>query len=114
MEACQVAHAHITQGIAMIGVMNGQKLRLPRLRLGALSPILEGHLESDFNRGRAIVGKENAIKAGRRQFDQPPCQANGRNIGQPQKGAMGHPIKLLSNRLIKLGNPMTVNVAPKG
>ena len=56
-------------GVAVIGLVEGKKPRLLRLRIGNLLPVLERHLERDLGGGRAAVRVEDAAQARRRDGD---------------------------------------------
>ena len=61
------AGRHRADCIAMIGVFERQDARPP---LARILPIPERHLQRDFDRRRAAIGKENMREAARRDFDQ--------------------------------------------
>src|SRR5260370_39996338 len=48
-----------------------------------------------------------------RQRDRSASQPNRWYSGQTQERAVGYLVQLISDRLIELGNPMAVNVAPQ-
>ena len=83
MEACQIAHADIAERIAVIGGMQGQKLRLFRSRFRTLPPELKRHLERDFDRRGAVIGKEHARQPRRRDLNKPAREFDAAALSLP-------------------------------
>src|SRR5207237_685507 len=107
------ADADASQRVAVISVLKREILRLPRLRPIALSPILKRHLQSDFDRRRAVVGKENVTEARRRDLCQPTGQPHRRRMSHAQQRDMGNFVKLSPNGLVNPWMPMPMDVAPQ-
>src|SRR4051812_29668060 len=96
----------------MVGFTECDELRLPRLRLIALSPVLKCHLERDFYGRRAIAGKENVLEISRCNIRQPFCQPDGRVASHPERRAVSNAIELLTNRRVDTRVVVAVDIAP--
>src|SRR5262245_59470834 len=94
------ADTRAPQRIAMVRFAERHELRLPRLRILTLPPILKRHLERDFIRRRTIAGEEHMLRVSRRDLAQPLRQPSARVASHPQRRAMGNSIQLLANRSI--------------
>src|SRR5262249_53537778 len=91
-----------------------EELRLLGPGVGALAPVLKGHLEGDLDGGGPVVGEEDVGQPGGRQLDQPAGQEDGGNVGQAQQGGVGDPVELGAEGLVQLGDAVAVDVAPEG
>ena len=80
---------------------------------GPLPPVLKRHLQGDLDGGGAVVGVEDVVEAGRRQFDEAAGQADGGDVGDAQQRAMGDGVELFADGGVDLGDAMAVDVAPQ-
>ena len=113
MEAGQVADADVAEGVAVVGALQGEEFRLARPRVRPLPPVLKRHFQGDFDGGGAVVGIEDVVEAGRRQFDEAAGQADGRHVGQAEQGAVGDGVELFADGGVDFRDAMAVDVAPE-
>ena len=112
MKEGDASDADRAERVAVVGL---SEMHEPRLFLKPAAfqlPILKGHLQRDFHRGRAIVGIEDARQAAWRDVNELFGQLNRRHIGKAEKCGMGDPAELGPQSPIQCRVPMTVKVDP--
>src|SRR5579871_4347538 len=62
-EGRAVTYGHSAESIAMIAVLKCDKIGP---LFATMLPILKGHFNGNFNRGRSIIGEKHSAKTGRR------------------------------------------------
>ncbi len=97
----------------MIGARQRHEASLGRPRVGALAPILKGHLERHFHRGGATVGEEHMVETRRREIDQSLGEANRGGVRSAEQRAMGHAVELLANGGVDPRVAMAMDIAPQ-
>ena len=107
------ADADAAQRVAVVGFAQRQVLRLAGARVGTLPPVLEGHLQGDFDRRRTVAGEEHVLQAGRREFGQPLGQQDRGGVRQAQRRDVSHFVQLVADRLVQSRVTMPVDVAPQ-
>ncbi len=107
------ADAHAPQGVAVVGVAQGEVAGLFRPRIGPLPPILEGHFQGHFDGRGPVVGEEHVGQARRRQIDQPPGELDGRRVRRAQERDVGDAVQLRADGRIQPRMAMAVDIAPQ-
>ncbi len=111
--ACEdgvLAGRHRAHGVAVIGVPERHQRGAPRF--SAIAPVLHGHLDGRFHRGRAVVGIEDARESGRNHLDQTLGQFHRGPVRASREHHVFELARLLGQRRIQLGMRMPVNVHP--
>ncbi len=114
VEPGDAAQADVSEGVAVIGVFEGDEAVAGRLGIGLLAPVLEGHLERDLDGGGAVVGEEDAGEAGWGEVREAAGQFDGGGVGDSEERDVGHLVELAADGLVDAGVAMAVDVAPEG
>ena len=72
MKYINAADADRADGVAMIGVFEGDEAAL--FRPAKMLPVLECHLDADLDGSGAVIRVEDLCQTGRSDFDEPLCQ----------------------------------------
>ena len=99
-------------GVAVIGVAQGQELRAPLLP--PVGPVLEGDLEGLLDRDGAVGRKQEVGRVDRHQRGQGLGQLDHHGVAVPEHGAVGHLAHLGHQGGIELGYPVPQRVHPQG
>jgi len=113
VEEADPPDAHRPERVAVVGVGETDELSFPPPAPAAVLPVLEGELQGDLDRRRAVVGEEDLLDAGRGDPDQPLGELRGRRAPQPQKGRVRDLPELPHNRTVDLPFPVPVDVDPE-
>ena len=111
VEQVDAADRDGAEGVAVVSILEADEARA--LRLAALSPPLERHLQRDLDGRRAAVGVEHPAQTGRRKAEQPLGQLDRGLVGEAEHGRVGDAPELSSHGGIQRRMPMTVDVAPQ-
>ena len=112
-----IAYRHRPHRVAMIGAAKGDEPGPARLAL--IAPVLNCHLERDFDRHRARIAKEHMLERGigsgaRKKSAQPVRQKPGRLVGQPAEHHMRHGPELAFHRREYMRVVIAVDGGPPG
>ena len=108
--ADRVGNRHRAKSIAMIAMTYGQKPLLDGLLLCV--PVLDCHLQRDFDRYRARVGKENRLQWLRCNLDQLFGEFGGRLVCQSAEHHMRHAVELLCQSGVHYRVVVTMDYTP--
>src|SRR5438477_5952203 len=89
MKEGDASDADRAERVAVVGLSEMYEPRLFLKPAAFQLPVLKGHLQRNFHRGRAIVGIEDARQAAGSDVNELLSQLNRRHIGKPEQGGMG-------------------------
>ncbi len=112
--AVEVAAAHRqgADGLAVIGLGDGDEAGL--LADADLLPVLEAHLQGDFHRRGAVVGKEDLGQPRRRQGAEPGGEFHPRLVGEAGEDVVGDLFGLCGQGAIEAGMAVAEEIDPPG
>jgi hypothetical protein len=84
-----------------------------KLRLARQPPPLEGHLQGDLGRRRAVVGVEDPRETIRRDVDEPARQLDRGAMREAEHGRVGDAVELVMDRRVDGVVAVPVDVAPQ-
>ncbi len=105
------AHAHGAERIAVIGVLEGDD---EAAALATVAPVLQRHLERDFNGRGAIIRVEDARQSLRRDANEFPGERDGGLVGKAGEDHLFQSMRLGGDGRGDGGMRMTVQRHPPG
>ena len=112
MEERNPADADGAERVAVVGLSKMEEFCFVRTLLALVSPILEGHLERNLHRRRAIVRIKHSREAGRGEPNQLFRQGDGRRIGYAQHGRVRNPAELCGQGPIECRLSVAMEIDP--
>ena len=95
VEEIDAADGDRADGVAVVGVLEGDEARSFRTGIARLLPVLKRHLERDFDGGRAGVGEEDMLEArAALSVASRPASSCPGGWERPEHGAMRDPVEL--------------------
>ena len=107
-----VAHRHRAHRIAVVGVFERDDFLFPRP--SAILPILQGQLQRDFHRGRAVIREKNVAQRRGNNFAQARRKLFGRLVRKSREEDVFEPRGLFGDGLRDGRMRVAVNVDPPG
>ena len=107
-----IAHRHRRDGFAVVTVGEGDEALLRRF--ANVEPVVKAHFQRYFDAGRAVVGVEHSVQAGRCHFDQAFGQFDHRLMAEAGENHMLQLIDLILDALIDPRVGVAKHVDPPG
>ena len=95
VEALDAADRDRAERVAVVGVAQRHEAGAPARLHALLLPVLEGDLQRDLDRGRAVVAEEHAREPGGRDRDELRGELDRRHRRQPEQGRVRDLVELL-------------------
>jgi hypothetical protein len=111
VEEVDAADRHRAQRVAVVA--HAQADELVALRLAAVLEVLEGHLQRDLGRRRAVVGEEDAVQPRRRDPDQPLRQLDRAGVAEAEHRRVRDAVELRLHGCVDRRMAMPEHVAPQ-
>ncbi|MNP01047.1 hypothetical protein D3C76_928490 [compost metagenome] len=105
-----VAHRHRGNGFAVVAVGEGDKAFL--LGFADVLPVMEAHLQRDFDAGRAVVGVEHPVQPRRGHGDQAFGQLDYRLVAEAGQDHVFQLVDLVLDALVDARVGMAKHVDP--
>jgi hypothetical protein len=113
VEEVDPADGDRAEGVAVVGVAEGDEAGAPRVLPAALMPVLERHLERDLRCRRPGVRVEDPAQPRRREVDQACGELRSGLVGEAEHGGVRDPVELCPDRRVDPRVAMPVHVAPQ-
>lgn len=77
-------------------------------------PVAEGHLQANLDGAGTSFGIEDLLDAAGGQRHELPRELDGGDVSEAEEGTVGHPLELLPDGVVDLGNPVAMHCHPQG